>query len=72
MVVLVDFVKTSDRCNDVSISLTLDRDIVQGEVWFFRVKCQVTRICTDSQHRDGHWQLVPPILGLHIFYILIV
>ena len=32
VVVLGDFVKTSDRCNDVSISLSLDRDYVQGKV----------------------------------------
>ena len=32
VVVLGDFVKTSDRRNDVSISLSLDRDYVQGKV----------------------------------------
>ena len=31
-VVLGDCVKTSDRCNDVSISLSIERDYVQGEV----------------------------------------
>ena len=32
MVVLGDCVKTSDRYNDVSILLSLERDYVQGEV----------------------------------------
>ena len=32
VVVLSDCVKTSDRCNDVSISSSLERDCVQGEV----------------------------------------
>ena len=36
MVVLSDCVNTSDRCNDVLISLNLERDFVQGEVRFFR------------------------------------
>ena len=31
-VVLGDCVKTSDRCKDVSISLSLERDYVQSEV----------------------------------------
>ena len=32
VVVWCDCVKTSDQCNDVSISLSLERDCVQGEV----------------------------------------
>ena len=32
VVVWCDCVKTSDRCNDVSISLSLERYCVQGEV----------------------------------------
>ena len=32
VVVLGDCAKTSDRCNDVSISLSLERDYVYGEV----------------------------------------
>ena len=32
LVVLCDCVKTFDGCNDVSISLSLERDCVQGEV----------------------------------------
>ena len=55
VVVLGVCVKTSDRCLDVSISLSLEQDYMQGEVSLFRVKCQVTRIGTCSQHRDGHW-----------------
>ena len=53
--VLGDWFKTSERCNDVSISLNLERDYLQGEVGIFRVKCQVTKIGMCSQHRDGHW-----------------
>ena len=32
VVVLGDCAKTCDRCNDVSISVSLERDCVQGEV----------------------------------------
>ena len=39
-----DCVKTSDRCNNVSISLKFEQDYVQGEVCLFPVKCQLTRI----------------------------
>ena len=38
VVVLCDCVKTSDRCNDVSISSSPERDCVHGEVRLFRVK----------------------------------
>ena len=48
-VVLSDQVKILDECNDLWISLCLERNYVEGEV------CQVTRIGTGSQNRDGHW-----------------
>ena len=55
VVVLYDCVKTSDRCNDVSISSSPERDCVHGEVRLFQVKRQVTSICMCSQYRDGNW-----------------